>query len=57
MNEITEKGYKNAGYFFIALFSLLIRFINERYKTGVSEGDFKSIKEIIDYILDKESSL
>ena len=36
---------------------LLIRFINERYKTGVSMGNFKSRKDIIDYILDKESSL
>jgi len=36
---------------------LLIRFINERYKTGVSDGNFKSRGEIIDYILDKENSL
>jgi hypothetical protein len=37
--------------------SLLIRFINERYKTGVSLGDFKSRIDIIDYILDKEQGL
>jgi hypothetical protein len=37
--------------------SLLIHFINERYRTGVSEGNFKSMKEIIDYILDKENDL
>ena len=35
----------------------LIRFINDRYKTGVSEGDFKSREDIIDYILDKEQGL
>ena len=37
--------------------SVLIRFVNQRYKTGVREGDFKSTKEIIDYILDKEEAL
>ena len=37
--------------------SLLIRFINERYKTGVSLGTFKSREDIIDYILDKESTI
>jgi hypothetical protein len=36
---------------------LLVRFINERYKTGVSVGNFKSREDIIDYILDKESTL
>lgn len=36
---------------------LLIRFINERYKTGVKNEDFKSTQEIIDYILDKEQDL
>jgi hypothetical protein len=37
--------------------SQLIRFINERYKAGVSEGDFKSREDIIDYILDKEEAI
>ncbi|HEV2481499.1 MAG TPA: hypothetical protein VGS79_17635 [Puia sp.] len=36
---------------------ILIRFINQRYKTGVKEEDFKSTKEAIDYILDKEEAL
>lgn len=36
---------------------LLIRFINQRYKTTMSEGNFKSIPEIIDYILDQEQAL
>lgn len=36
---------------------LLIRFINERYKTGISLENFKSREEIIDYILDKEERL
>jgi hypothetical protein len=36
---------------------LLVRFINERYKTGVSVENFKSREDIIDYILDKESTI
>ena len=36
---------------------LLVRFMNERYKTGVSVGNFKSRIDIIDYILDKEQGL
>jgi hypothetical protein len=36
---------------------LLIQFINQRYKTGVQSGDFKAMRQIFDYILDKENSL
>jgi len=35
---------------------LLIRFMNQRYKTGVRAEDFKSTSDMIDYILDKESA-
>ena len=36
---------------------LLIRFVNGRYKTGVTKGNFNTTKDIIDYILGEESSL
>ena len=36
---------------------VLTRFINQRYKTVVQWGDFTSTQEILDYILDKESTL
>ena len=51
--------YKGRQWFenYDKIVPLLIRFINERYKTGVTEGNFKSIQEIIDYILDQEEAL
>jgi hypothetical protein len=53
------KIYKSTAWPFYnsKLNGILIRFINERYKTGVSEGNFHSIQEIIDYILDREEAL
>jgi hypothetical protein len=56
-NRITV--YKSTAWPFYnsKLNGILIRFVNQRYKTGVQEGDFKSTKEIIDYILDKEEAL
>jgi len=53
------KLYKGRQWFsdYDKIDPLLVRFINERYKTGVSVGNFKSREDIIDYILDKESTL
>ena len=34
---------------------VIINFINERYKISVTKKDFKTIREMINYILDKEN--
>ena len=55
------KIYSGSAYIFHHGYSdehlLLIRFINQRYKTSVKDEDFTSTQEIIDYILDKEQGL
>ena len=49
--------YKGRQWFeyYDKIVPLLIGFINDRYKTGVSVGNFKTTKDIIDYILDQEN--
>jgi hypothetical protein len=49
--------YKGRQWFeyYDKIVPLLVRFINDRYNTGVSVGDFKSREDIIDYILDQEN--